>query len=431
MSDDGVGVLEEQGQEGAGRGPGGRRAPRRRNRSGQGGRPSEGEAERSREASVDGSMNVETSVVGRPSVVGSINVETGTPEVEKVWTLSMKRPGSTCSIREEIDLDHFKLPPSIWSAALLTLLMFPFPWTTRSDAPGLPSRAALFKDFFHYTMPSLLNCIVCTVVEIAFIIYAKGVVDDMDMDGAACQSPAGIDYLCVGCLVLVVWSGDVNDTFAILSWLRQIPHDNTPADARPFGFIKMKNGPTGLLRWRPGFGMSMGLRMLLLLGFFVRLALAVALVVVGSGHIVGTESTDEKILNAVAMAFVLDLDDFAYHFCVSHLVSVLIEYKLPEIHELPSSSPSFRQSFFEYVEYFEGYIYPAFAIIFTCCLVQPSCSDYGFVVSLALGVPLLLVSCSCFCLGMWDSDGNEHVAEFGREAFGNRVTGEVVGASSE
>jgi hypothetical protein len=146
----------------------------------------------------------------------------------------------------------------------------------------------------------------------------------------------------------------------------------------------------------------------MMFGVLVRVAMALALVVVGGGHILHTETSEEKILNAVAMAFVLDLDDFAYDFCVSDAMKLVIE----ELHPFEiclDDEKTLRQSL---VELMGGYFRPATGIMFTCYLVQSHCAEESTIATLSFLVTLLIISGSCFFCGMWTDNGLDVVAEW-------------------
>ncbi|CAK0855340.1 unnamed protein product [Prorocentrum cordatum] len=128
-------------------------------------------------------------------------------------------------------------------------------------------------------------------------------------------------------------------------WLREYPQGGILHGSLKQVQKKYKDHygvPTVL--WRPTGSIPFWYRSLCLLLFIiVRACIVAAIAVIGSGHIVRSE-TDDRILNIVGLFFIADLDDVVHNMCtpppLHHILDTMPPMELGLLADPPEDDPS-------------------------------------------------------------------------------------------
>lgn len=276
------------------------------------------------------------------------------------------------------------LSPSLWSLALV-----------------LPMLNAPADDMALIVFPYIVQLLALILTQVMFIWHIETVASEAEFK---CELPAtALSYLCVGCLLLSMCAGEFQDCFDMLGWIRQIPVTRDNSETLRFKLVKRTCRGEDVDCWRPAFGMSHKYRMvtigLLVIG---RFALATALLIVGSAHILNSDSTEDQILNAVAVVFVLDLDDLLYRFCVPGIIRDKFE-DMPGLTQTFNTTTTRREIF----SAFWPSVSCPFLAFATIALVQFWCTDDRLPIIFGFGIPMLMGCCCCIFCGMVSMEGGE------------------------
>lgn len=209
----------------------------------------------------------------------------------------------------------YKLSPSLWTAAF--------------RMPMIYSNSGVHWPIF--VTPVLLALALTVFVQLMFMWYVK----DLDHDDRCSESPTLLAYLCVGALTLYVFATEVKQSVTMISWIRKVPVQKkscSTADDVKFKLVVDVQGP-GERLWMPDFGMSHFYRAFSLLIFVVgRVAVSVLVTWYGAGLILETDDKVEQIFNAVAVIFILELDNNLYIVTVPELIKKELD-AIPPIDE--------------------------------------------------------------------------------------------------
>ena len=216
------------------------------------------------------------------------------PKAETVY------PFDTMISKEEHSTQQYTLPESIYSGAMI----FPLsgPWSRLSRA----------RACFLFCIP-LLNYVLvlagCLFVQFTFVIYVGSNLSNIT--NAVCTAQPKLVYVgLIAFFVSVI--GDFHQSIHMMQWLWHIPRSDqletlqytvVPSVGDKEECVVFKHG---LPRWY---------KLLWCLPICISKMVLAFLVLLYGSHFVSTSENDlEVILNCVALCFIFELDEYAYHF---------------------------------------------------------------------------------------------------------------------
>ena len=138
-----------------------------------------------------------------------------------------------------------------------------------------------------------------------------------------------------------------------------------------------------------------------------KLVIAAVTLVYASGYVLAAETNEDIILNAVAAVFILDIDDYAYHFFVTKTQQILVE-GLPSLGLVPLDEvPEELQTTFPKEallasddaawQFLGGFALAPALFGIAAAIYQSWCEDGSVLaVGLGVGLPVACLGMSCF-----------------------------------
>lgn len=187
---------------------------------------------------------------------------------------------------------------------------------------------AQWEWFVTLIVPQVLIYVVCVGIQLSFNFYVQAIVIHGKDDGSE-ECSDGVDlYLQVLCVAASISATmqDIIETLGMHQWLQALPEWDEEVHSEVIlhcgKHCKRSNFP--LQKYinhqevevvKPAVGLTSGyLYLIYSLVILPKLLIAVHLLVFGSAFVARSESHADMILNAVAMLFILEVDDLLYQF---------------------------------------------------------------------------------------------------------------------
>ena len=195
-------------------------------------------------------------------------------------------------------------------------------------------------EFTTFIAPQYFCYFAALTLQTSFIGYLYMIVaEKAEKPDEQCQ--AGDWYLRMICTLVFVASviSDLNQTFFMHKFMRQIPKWVEERDRknleRCFSTSGLTNFPhqkyisdeyPGETLVKPAIGITHSYRLYCYIGvLFPKVAIALALLPIGAGHLLSSGSREEIILNTLAAIFVFEVDDIMYNLMISPIHKLWLE----------------------------------------------------------------------------------------------------------
>lgn len=296
------------------------------------------------------------------------------------------------------------LSSTIWSAALVSPLV-------GRACPSLSNDSEIPLMMF-FNWPVWFCAIATAFVQGYFAAYVQAIVAEAE---ELCVEPSPLTFLCVSVLTASAVAGDIMDSIRTYLWLREFPEGSMQSlKLVQEKYKDYEGGPTVL--WRPTDGIPLWYRSLCFLFLIVlRACLAAAIACIGAGHIVLSETDEDRILNTVGLLFVLDLDEIAHNLFTPPYIQRRLE-RMPSIEsvlapEPPAGDPNVpvAGNFLWFANLCRFWIMFTFWILASTILTYSWCESNQAAILGGVGATLAVLTC-CFCSCMGVSDGKTVLA---------------------
>lgn len=251
----------------------------------------------------------------------------------------------------------FSLPPSVFSAAIFTSILWP-----KED----------FVAHLAWTLSSWILSFAALAAQAVLVNSVAGIVDENNIEEPCAEGgDAVVRYLTCG-IFCAYMLRELMETGSFHSWLQHIGSADCGSQ-EPCKMTEVK-GARGDTFFRPAFGIPIWKRSIFYLLLFCKLAVAVALLYFGSAYIVMAKDNENLILNTVAMLFIVEVDDVLYVLCVNDMVKNVVE-------DFPQLGRDWEESmekacFYSTVSLFTGYLVPLALVIICVLLSHHWCSGF-------------------------------------------------------
>lgn len=215
------------------------------------------------------------------------------------------------------------LPASMFSSVILV--------------PMLICREQRAQRHFIMTLiiPQYAMYVACLAVQCTFLFYVRTLVSEKERPVCKEGGDATLRLLCMTLSVAAVLK-DIAETFSMHAWLSCLPkwtqeqhvileYTCENSGLTDFPMQKYKNGDdTELVK--PAVGITNRTRLLIYVCvLLVKLVMACVLLIYGTAFVGSASSDGDLILNAVAMSFILDIDDLLYELMTPRLYKTWVE----------------------------------------------------------------------------------------------------------
>ena len=228
------------------------------------------------------------------------------------------------------DVAEYSLPMDIYTAVFASSLCLPP--KQRSCSKGAQG-CKLFLRFF----PVFAGCALTLFAQTACLYYMWFIIHDMKQDRidngqANCSGGDFFLRIVCNCAYFVTMAENIKSSLNLCAYIGWIPawnpNDEVILNKYDASFLlrrkividKGRNNEERAIHLVVKGGVTSKFRAFMYSLFFLKTALEVALLYIGSAYILYAEKNEDLILNALSLAFVADLDNLAYaYLTTSHL----------------------------------------------------------------------------------------------------------------
>lgn len=243
--------------------------------------------------------------------------------------LTTTREASDSSImKKEPEWHVFQPGEGLESLTAITL-----PETIYSSLIILPLCTNIGRTAFHRKLISL-SLFFCLLANLAiqgfFLRYVYKIYVDNEEEHGQCGTKLTDRNLRIFCIL--VFTGycfsEIGETFNMFTFVRNFP---TSKGFEPLR-LKEKKNEDGETETEFHSGMTQCFKWYCYLTILIpKFGIAVALLTYGTGFVVTTVNDEDLILNAIALGFVLDIDDMAYNYFMTYQMREVVQGLPPVI----------------------------------------------------------------------------------------------------
>lgn len=223
-----------------------------------------------------------------------------------------------------INASSLDLPQSIYSVPPVMTCMDYANTESKDDS----DRETRCIQFFLYELPYWALLYFTVVCQLIVIYYVNEIVRDQadeDMKVDCSQTPYYLQLVAVGCLTTLTLK-DLIESWTMAKYFLALPRSDTMVGI-DFFTVDSNGKANG---FAPGQGVTTVYAWLMIvLSILPKVAVACGVWHTGSGFLLAAPSSEELLLNAVALVFVLDIDDYIYQGLVPHRMKQFVEVYPP------------------------------------------------------------------------------------------------------